>query len=81
MEALVDTEAEAYRLAQALYNLRRKRDSALGPRRIFGEPAWDILLDLYIASKRGIWKFKAEARVDGQLATEAELMCTVRSIE
>ena len=34
-----------------------------------------------IASKRGIWKFKAEARVDGQLATEAELMCTVRSIE
>ncbi|MDK9691493.1 MULTISPECIES: 3-hydroxyacyl-ACP dehydratase FabZ [Azospira] len=34
-----------------------------------------------IASKRGIWKFKAEAQVDGQLATEAELMCTVRSIE
>lgn len=34
-----------------------------------------------IASKRGIWKFKAEARVDGLLATEAELMCTVRSIE
>lgn len=34
-----------------------------------------------IASKRGIWKFKAEARIDGQLATEAELMCTVRSIE
>ena len=34
-----------------------------------------------IASKRGIWKFKAEARVEGQLATEAELMCTVRSIE
>ncbi len=41
-------------------------------------------LNLYveiIASKRGIWKFKAEARVDGLLATEAELMCTVRSIE
>ena len=54
MEALIDTDAEAYRLAQALYNLRRKRDSALGPRRIFGEPAWDILLDLYIASKRGM---------------------------
>lgn len=54
MEALIDTEAEAYRLAQALYNLRRKRDSALGSRRIFGEPAWDILLDLYIASKRGM---------------------------
>lgn len=34
-----------------------------------------------VANKRGIWKFKAEARVDGQLATEAELMCTVRAIE
>lgn len=34
-----------------------------------------------IAHKRGIWKFKAEARVDGQVATEAELMCTVRSID
>lgn len=34
-----------------------------------------------IASKRGIWKFKGTARVDGQLATEAELMCTVRAIE
>ena len=34
-----------------------------------------------VANKRGIWKFKAEARVDGQVATEAELMCTVRAIE
>ena len=33
-----------------------------------------------IANKRGLWKFKAEARVDGQLAAEAELMCTVRTI-
>lgn len=31
--------------------------------------------------RRGLWKFKAEARVDGQLATEAGLMCTVRTIE
>ncbi len=30
--------------------------------------------------RRGLWKFKAEARVDGQLATEAGLMCTVRTI-
>ncbi len=29
---------------------------------------------------RGIWKFAVIARVDGQIATEAELMCTVRSI-
>lgn len=31
--------------------------------------------------RRGLWRFKAEARVDGQLATEAGLMCTVRTIE
>ena len=31
--------------------------------------------------RRGLWKFKAEARVDGALAAEAGLMCTVRSIE
>lgn len=30
---------------------------------------------------RGIWKFKAEARVDGLVATEADLMCTVRRLE
>jgi 3-hydroxyacyl-[acyl-carrier-protein] dehydratase len=31
--------------------------------------------------RRGLWKFKAEAKVDGALAAEAELMCTVRNIE
>jgi 3-hydroxyacyl-[acyl-carrier-protein] dehydratase len=34
-----------------------------------------------IANKRGIWKFAAKATVDGQVATEAELMCTVRPVE
>jgi 3-hydroxyacyl-[acyl-carrier-protein] dehydratase len=29
---------------------------------------------------RGIWKFKAEARVDGSVVSEAELMCTGRAI-
>lgn len=28
---------------------------------------------------RGIWKYKAKATVDGQLAVEGELMCTMRS--
>ncbi len=28
---------------------------------------------------RGIWKYKAKATVDGQLAVEADLMCTMRS--
>jgi len=34
-----------------------------------------------LANRRGLWKFAARALVDGQVATEAELMCTVRSIE
>lgn len=28
---------------------------------------------------RGIWKYQARATVDGQVAVEAELMCTMRS--
>jgi 3-hydroxyacyl-[acyl-carrier-protein] dehydratase len=34
-----------------------------------------------ITSKRGIWKYAAVAKVDGQIAAEAELMCTVRTVE
>jgi 3-hydroxyacyl-[acyl-carrier-protein] dehydratase len=34
-----------------------------------------------VANKRGIWKFAAQAKVDGQVAAEAELMCTVRKLE
>ena len=29
---------------------------------------------------RGVWKFKGEARVDGQLAAEARLMCAQRKL-
>lgn len=28
---------------------------------------------------RGLWKYKAEARVDGQVVTEADLMCAIRA--
>lgn len=34
-----------------------------------------------IRQSRGIWKYKAHASVDGQIAAEAELMCTIRSVE
>ncbi len=30
---------------------------------------------------RGIWKFAAKATVDGQLACEAELMCTLKELD
>jgi 3-hydroxyacyl-[acyl-carrier-protein] dehydratase len=34
-----------------------------------------------LMTKRGIWKYAGRALVDGQLAAEAELMCTMRAIE
>src|SRR5689334_6921893 len=30
---------------------------------------------------RGIWKYKVSASVDGQLAVEADLMCTIRNVD
>jgi 3-hydroxyacyl-[acyl-carrier-protein] dehydratase len=29
---------------------------------------------------RGIWKYKADARVDGEVAAEASLMCAKRDV-
>lgn len=52
MDAFVDPDVDLLRTAIALYALRRKRDFVVAGRGIFGEPAWDILLDLYIADRR-----------------------------
>ena len=35
--------------ARAAYATRRRRSTIFGDSELFGEPAWDILLDLYIA--------------------------------
>ncbi|TSA21321.1 MAG: 3-hydroxyacyl-[acyl-carrier-protein] dehydratase FabZ [Betaproteobacteria bacterium] len=44
-------------------------------------PGDQLIIEASItAHKRGIWKFTAKAMVDGQLATEAELMCTLKKI-
>ncbi|WP_017663986.1 winged helix DNA-binding protein [Porphyrobacter sp. AAP82] len=40
-------------LARKAYALRRKRAVLFGNPDLFGEPAWDILLDLYIAAGEG----------------------------
>lgn len=40
-------------LARQTYALRRKRAAIFGNPELFGEPAWDILLDLYIAHGEG----------------------------
>lgn len=39
-------------VADASYMIRRRRDRFF-PATLFGEPAWDILLDLYIQGERG----------------------------
>jgi len=45
-------------------------------------PGDQLIFEVAIhASKRGIWKFSAQAKVDGQVAAEAELMCTMRKLE
>ena len=45
-------------------------------------PGDQLLLNVAIKlQKRGIWKFSASATVDGHVAAEAELMCTLRTIE
>ncbi|MET4132426.1 hypothetical protein ABIE62_001555 [Porphyrobacter sp. MBR-155] len=40
-------------LARKTYSLRRKRAVIFGNPELFGEPAWDILLDLFIAQAEG----------------------------
>lgn len=44
------------------------------------EPGDQLVMQVeIIRSARGVWKYKAQGSVDGKLAVEAELMCTMRS--
>jgi len=43
-------------------------------------PGDQLIIDVALtANKRGIWKFSAVARVAGEVATEADLICAVRA--
>ena len=45
-------------------------------------PGDQLILEVSIqANKRRLWKFAGLAKVEEQIAAEAELMCTVRTIE
>lgn len=45
-------------------------------------PGDQLKMDVEILrTSRGIWKFKTVASVDGKVAVEAELMCTIRTNE
>lgn len=39
--------------ARKVYETRRKRDNIFGQRELFGEPAWEMLLDLAVAEEEG----------------------------
>jgi 3-hydroxyacyl-[acyl-carrier-protein] dehydratase len=44
-------------------------------------PGDQLMLHVSIMREaRGLWKFKAEARVDANLAAEAQLLCTLRNL-
>ena len=46
-----------------------------------GEPGDQLILEAeLLRMKAGIFKFKTSARVDGELAVEAELTCAMRSV-
>ncbi len=46
------------------------------------EPGDQLVLEVsLIRSKSGIFKFNGRATVDGELAVEAELMCTMRTVD
>lgn len=46
------------------------------------EPGDQLILKTTVLKERiGIWKYAARAEVDGRVAAEAELMCTVRPKE
>lgn len=44
--------AELLVLARSMYRFRRHREAEFGPN-LFSDPAWDILLDLFIAGEEG----------------------------
>jgi 3-hydroxyacyl-[acyl-carrier-protein] dehydratase len=46
------------------------------------EPGDQLKMEVEITRcARGIWKYRATATVDGQLAVEADLMCTMRNAD
>lgn len=51
MDVRIDSDTRYLRRAKQIYDARRRRDAAAGLGGLFGEPAWDILLDVYIAQK------------------------------
>lgn len=45
-------------------------------------PGDQLMIEVnYLRQTRGVWKFEANSRVDGELCASAELMCAARDVE
>ncbi len=51
--ALAEQRRQYADMARQTYDIRRTRGTIFGDPDLFGEPAWDILLDLYVAHSDG----------------------------
>lgn len=59
--------------AAAILELRRRRDAQLG--NLFGEPAWDILLGLYVAAWKGRKIAASAVGLEAAIAPTTALRC------
>ena len=62
-------------LAHAAYRDRRRRAQLFGDDTLFGEPAWDILLDLFIAAIRQKRVAVTSACIGAAVPTTTALRC------
>ncbi|MCJ2180325.1 winged helix DNA-binding protein [Novosphingobium album (ex Hu et al. 2023)] len=51
-QPLIPTVDDWLEIALGTYNMRRHREKVFGSPQLFGEPTWDILLDLFIGELR-----------------------------
>jgi DNA-binding MarR family transcriptional regulator len=51
VSSVTSSRSTAFHKARQHYRSRRKREALFGKSDLFGEPAWDILLDLFIAAE------------------------------
>ena len=66
-------------LARRMYELRRRRDSSLGGE-LFSEPAWDILLHLFVAGAAGC-VVSVSAACEGAAAPQTTALRKLRQLE
>lgn len=64
-------------IAEELYRDRQKRRSTFSAD-LFGEPAWDMMLDLYVAEKRCQQVSVTSACIGSQVPTTTALRCIVK---